>query len=197
MPFHEFAPFSWKNGTVIFFIRRAITHCSTHQNMHIELETVSKQFRNCGYPADFISSRINQTITKMLYPHTIPKSDTQDEQPDRYTVLHLPFCGDDAFKTANFMRRKIPAEHSRVSISTTASKIRDTLPKLNTCTIETRKPLIRNCVYKYTCSCGKVYIGETKRRLIVRINEHAKSGAIRDHINESIDCVFDPGVFFL
>ena len=81
------------------------------------------------------------------------------------------------------MRKQIPADHSRVSISTTATKIRDILPKLNTCSIETRKPLIRNCVYKYACPCGKVYIGETKRRLAVRIKEHEKSGAIRDHVN--------------
>ena len=33
------------------------------------------------------------------------------------------------------------------------------------------------------------------QRLAVRISEHAKSGAIIDHVNESVDCVFDPGVF--
>ena len=195
MPFHEFAPFSWKNGTLIFFIRRAITHCSTYHAMHTELDTVTKQFRNCGYPAHFVADKINQTMTKMLYPETNPESTNTQETPNRFTVLHLPWCGDDAFKTANFMRKQIPAEHSRVSISTTATKLRDILPKLDTCTIDARKPLIRNCVYKYTCACGKVYIGETKRRLAVRIAEHAKNGAIRDHVNESVDCVFDPGVF--
>ena len=127
MPFHEFAPFSWKNGTLIFFIRRAITHCSTYEAMHTELETVSKQFRNCGYPANFVSDKINQTMTKMLYPHIHTPNTNTDDAPNRFTVLHLPWCGDDAFKVASFMRKQIPAEHSRVSVSTTASKLRDIL----------------------------------------------------------------------
>ena len=29
-------------------------------------------------------------------------------------------------------------------------------------------------VHKYTCDCGQVYIGETKRRLTVRVAEHTK-----------------------
>jgi hypothetical protein len=39
-------------------------------------------------------------------------------------------------------------------------------------------------VYKYTCDCGKVYIGETLRRLSVRIDEHrtSKNSAIKEHI---------------
>ena len=198
MPFNDFGPLDWKMGTLIGFIRRAITHTShTHMALiHHELEFIESQFAYSGYPHKLIGEKINTTLTKMLYPHTLPDNNTQDETPNCYTVLHLPFCGDDAFKTANTMRKQIPADHSRVSISTTATKIRDILPKLNTCSIETRKPLIRNCVYKYACPCGKVYIGETKRRLAVRIKEHEKSGAIRDHVNEpSNNCIFDPGVF--
>ena len=39
-------------------------------------------------------------------------------------------------------------------------------------------------VYKYTCKCGKVYIGETERRLAIRVDEHekGKSSAVFDHI---------------
>jgi hypothetical protein len=51
IPFNEFAPMDWKNGTLIFFIRRAISHCSTFHAMHDELQLVTQQFRDCGYPA--------------------------------------------------------------------------------------------------------------------------------------------------
>ena len=133
-------------------------------------------------------------MSKMLYPEHSLQREQHEDKPDRFTVLHLPWCGDESFKTANYMRKQIPSEYSRVTISTTASKLRDVLPRLNTCSKTTRKSLIRNCVYKYTCPCAKVYIGETKRRLAVRISEHEKKGAIIDHVNES-ECVFDPANF--
>ena len=33
----------------------------------------------------------------------------------------------------------------------------------------------KNIVYKYACTCGEVYVGETKRRLAVRAKEHAQN----------------------
>jgi hypothetical protein len=36
------------------------------------------------------------------------------------------------------------------------------------------KPLLKNCIYKVTCSCGAVYIGQTRRALMRRIREHIR-----------------------
>ena len=59
--------------------------------------------------------------------------------------------------------------------SYTSTRLRDLLPRYSSCTPpESRTLLSSDVVYKYTCSCGQVYIGETKRRLAVRISEHSK-----------------------
>jgi hypothetical protein len=34
------------------------------------------------------------------------------------------------------------------------------------------EPLLKNCIYQIKCSCGAVYIGQTKRALLRRIKEH-------------------------
>ena len=66
----------------------------------------------------------------------------------------------------------------------TTSKLRDLLPRLDTCTSLGNKVLsASDIVYKYTCTCGQVYIGETKRRLSVRISEHSKpKSPMMEHI---------------
>ena len=47
----------------------------------------------------------------------------------------------------------------------------------------------RDLVYKYTCHCDQVYIGETKRRLAVRVKEHChdKKSSIYAHV---MNCYF-------
>ena len=40
-------------------------------------------------------------------------------------------------------------------------------------------------VYKYDCPCGKLYIGETKRRLVIRAEEHAgKTSPLMEHLGK-------------
>ena len=89
MPFTEFGPFNWKKGTLIFFIRRAITHTSDQLLMHEELETLASQFKLCGYPARLVHSTINKTVTKVLYPEKVksPKTTTNDP-PERWSATY-------------------------------------------------------------------------------------------------------------
>lgn len=57
-----------------------------------------------------------------------------------------------------------------------------------------RGPLDMRCnlVYKITCSCGKKYIGHTKRNVYLRMEEHSKTSgqnvtAVGRHISEHPD----------
>ena len=59
--------------------------------------------------------------------------------------------------------------------------------------------MVNNCIYKYTCTCKQVYIGETLRRLDIRVSEHARNteksrSPMMIHINEC-GSVFDRGKF--
>ena len=181
MPWDDFGPTDWKTGTLIGFIRRAYTHSSDHMVMHEELQRITRQFRNVGYPAWLIHDKINNTLGRLLHkanPDHYPNPDFRKdplELPPKWSVLFLPWSGVAAGKIVNKIRKSLPREKSRVSIAYTTTRLRDLLPRYSSCTPPENKILFSSdVVYKYTCSCGQVYIGETKRRLAVRINEHSK-----------------------
>ena len=88
-PWAEYGPRDWKIGTLIWFIRRAISHSSTFQLMHKELKFLSDQFREVGYPAAVVSSKIDLTMTRVLYPEHAPKRKDPSELPKKWCVLHL------------------------------------------------------------------------------------------------------------
>jgi hypothetical protein len=178
MPFTEFGPYNWKKGTLIFFVRRAITHSSDQRAMHEELELLADQFKLCGYPAKLVHSTINTTITKVLYPeHYTPpfkKTDQNgDEAPNRWTVLYMPWLGTEAGQILGQIQRATPRKFSKVSIAQSVTKMRHILPRLDTRTEPPSCLMARDCVYQYLCDCGEMYIGETLRRLAVRAAEHA------------------------
>ena len=192
MPWNEFGPTDWKTGTLIGAIRREITHTSlTHMHLvHEGIEFIRKQFSQVGYPKWLISQKINHTVTKVLYPHTLPQHKSNDtentEQKVRWLPLFIPWAGDKAHESIKSLRRTMPQDFAKVSIAYSTSKIRSLLPSFSTNdqSPENKILLANNLVYKYTCSCSQVYIGETQRRLSIRISEHQnrKESAIHDHI---------------
>ena len=178
MPFNEFGPYNWKKGTLIFFVRRAITHSSDQRVMHEELELLAGHFKHCGYPAKLVHSVINTTITQVLYPEHFtrqqPNKNCEDDStPNRWTILHMPWFGLEAGNLLSQIQRAAPRQHSKVSVAQSVTKIRHVLPRLDTSSEPPSCLMARNCVYKYECDCGEVYIGETLRRLAVRAKEHS------------------------
>ena len=109
----------------------------------------------------------------------------------------LPWSGVTAGKIVSKIRKSLPKEKSRVSIAYTTTRLRDLLPRYSSCTPPENKSLFSSdVVYKYTCSCGQVYIGETKRRLAVRINEHSKPKTpLMEHIKGCKGSDFSPTNF--
>ena len=133
----------------------------------------------------------NQTVPiSISYPNDpAPNSSKENEDlPTIWTVLHLSWSGQGPHRIIQDIRRKLPRTVSRISVATTATKLRDILPKLNTCVRRPSPLLARNLVYKYSCQCGQVYVGETLRRLSVRAKEHnAKNAPLFKH---TLECGF-------
>ena len=93
----------------------------------------------------------------------------------------------------------LPRELARVSVAYQTQKFRSLLPRFQPSQEDSqinRTVLHSDLVYKYTCSkCNKVYIGETKRRLSVRIEEHGKDNKpMQQHMREC-GAVFEPDKF--
>ena len=135
-----------------------------------------------GYPLWLIQDKVNRTLAKLLYktnPEHYPNPDAHregraEELPTKWSVLFLPWSGVPASAIVNKIRKSLPREHSRISIAFSTQKVRDLLPRYNTCKSSDKVLSSSDLVYKYTCDCGQVYIGETKRRLAVRVVEHTK-----------------------
>ena len=184
MPWAEHGPRDWKIGTLIWFIRRAISHSSTFQLMHKELQFLSNQFREVGYPAAVVSSKIDLTMTRVLYPEHAPKRKDPSELPNKWCVLHLEWAGDQAHKQILAMRYQLPKEHCRISVAYKVTKLASLLPRYTTAAPDPHRIMFaRDLVYKYTCHCNQVYIGETERRLAVRVKEHCgEDSNITQHV---------------
>ena len=204
MPWNDFGPTDWKTGTLIGFIKRAYTHSSDFKIMHEEISRIKSQFRKVGYPLWLIQDKINKTLAKILYkanPSHYPNPDAQrgdpTELPTKWSVLYLPWSGVPASAIVNKIRRMLPRDFSRISIAYTTSKLRDLLPRFSTCSPPENKALsASDVVYKYTCSCGQVYVGETKRRLAVRISEHSKpKSPMMEHIRSCHGAQFNSSYF--
>ena len=176
---------------MIGFIRRAITHTSpTHMHLvHKEIQFKTKQFAYSGYPKSIIHNKINHTMTKVLYPQHLPPANTKSEQEDlKWLPLFLPWSGDESHNIIKQLRRTIPNDFAKISIAYNTTKLRLLLLSFSSSDIphspdSPSRFQHNNLVYKYTCECGQVYIGETKRRLAIRIHEHQtqKTSAIFEH----------------
>ena len=111
----------------------------------------------------------------------------------------MPWAGVVAGKIIEQIRRLIPTDYPlRFSFAYETTKLRQTLPKY-VAKVDCEKKAdsedekldklyqlkCRNVVYKYTCECNSLYIGETKRRLFVRANEHkSEKSPLSEHLNE-------------
>lgn len=65
---------------------------------------------------------------------------------------------------------KVLHKHNIKTIFRPHSKISDLLPSVK----DKIAPLLSQGVYRIPCSCGSVYIGETKRPISVRVSEHER-----------------------
>lgn len=204
MPWSAFAPKSCKIGTLVYFIRRAYTNSSGHKQMHTELNFIEDQFSCAGYPNKIIKEKIRQTIAIMgNYNPAKPKYD--DDKSHRWIVLHLQWAGEAAEAVYKRIFKQVPATICRVTIAWSSVKLYALLPRFIATTPSTPEDaessslksiyLQSDLIYKYSCDCGCVYVGETMRRLEIRIKEHqTKKSSIQLHLNEC-GSVFDRGKF--
>ena len=84
------------------------------------------------------------------------------------------------------IRQAIPQDVCKISLAYKAQKLYCLFPKFSTSESTDTKYLANNLVYKYECSCKKVYIGETKRRWSIRISEHQKGGVSKSNEYDSV-----------
>ena len=137
-------------------------------------------FKN-NYPLSFINKNIQNRLKNMKFV-------IKDKKLRKYTYahfylqkdkVHIPFMGNDFFKFKNIFRKyniqTIPINNNKLNHIVRLGK--DRVNKMDQ----------TNAVYKFSCSqCFSSYVGESKRALKIRVNEHAncynKKSVVSQHI---------------
>ena len=165
--FNSYCPIQYKIGLVKTLAYRVRRLCS-ESVLDFEFTKVKNTLIENGYPARFID--------KHLKLDNADSTDKELKAEKKQVFLNLSYKGDNLSMSTSKRLRKLveftfPAARLMVIHH---SKNMLTQSKLG----KSSSTVISNCIYKFTCTCGSMYIGRTERGLSDRINEHVfkKSG---------------------
>jgi len=139
------------------FVTRAIRICST-EFLQSEIDFLISVFAENGHDADNLKSIATTMLTT---PTQVP--DTEDSETPSAPVLRLPWIPRIGPRIRKTMRK-----HGVKTVFTSAQSLSDML-------CNNKSELPRNShpgVYLLRCQCQAFYIGETKKRVHTRIEEH-------------------------
>ena len=199
-PWLSNGPISQKRSIVIGEYNRATKRSFSVTDKVRSIEKVKERFMRNGYPEEFLNTTLN-----LFYKQQ--KSKRQDgleehqqrEKKQKKTYMRIPF-------TSEIMKRKMMALIRRTGLQDqvrlgfdigTSLKRKFHPPKekplcssaCETCmsSSRTNQCMTKNVIYKITCQkCNKIYIGETKRMVGRRIQEHQSddNSAVKQHMAE-------------
>lgn len=156
-------------------IKRRKERCSTPEQAEKHLQDFTNTMKQNGYPANFIGQQTNRRKTRNRQTHN-----TQPTSQD-YMYFDFPYIDDTTDRQVKkiFRDLDLPVRLYRRS-HTLRNALNKTPPQdecnMKDCLLKNEQCLIKNCVYKLTCSkCHEVYIGSTFRTFHARFKEHMTS----------------------
>ena len=161
-------PIKIKLEYVSDLLERIYRTCNSYTTRHVEFRFFRKMLLRNGYPLKNLKNRIRGFLKKKQRIRTARVGDSKHVPS---TTLKLPFIGNYStrleMKLKSFFQRCL-TDKLDLNVDHTYCRIGDMF-KLR----EKQPKLFRTCVvYRLTCSCGSTYIGQTKRNLQTRLNEH-------------------------
>ena len=190
--FSAVVPASWKVGLVMCLLHQAKTICSSDFYFKSEVSKLSDMFCLNGYPKTFFDRAFKKFQDKQN-ADIIP---TVDENLEEIQTVNLtiPYIGEASNLFAKQMRSLFKTNFNVKLLPVfTSSKIGDYFSLKS----DTPFPYSTNVVYQFNClrDAGCSYIGQTKRHLLTRVNEHLsldKPGGpkseIKTHIYKCPSC---------
>ena len=161
--FESHHPTHVKRGTVRCLYDRARNITQRDKSLKEEENHLMKTFIGNGYPQAFVRSA---AVPRPRREPSIDSDDSDDEETSKKKppVAFLPYVAGVSERI-----RKVCQDFNIRTVFRSGPTLRSLL-------IRAKDPLPidkqSNVVYEVPCTCGKVYIGETKRRLGTRIKEH-------------------------
>ena len=189
MNFTAVVPRKWKFGLILCLLNTAKTVCSTERYFNDEVSKLRTMFLANNYPKSFF----DQALQKFLHKQNAPILDSSSTSTEKSGItFSTPFVGEASQKFSKEV----------VSLIKTTFEI-DVLPVFTSnkigqyFSLKSKTPfsLSSNVVYKFSClhdvDCS--YIGQTKRHLMTRVNEHvvlsgSSKSEIKTHIKKCPIC---------
>jgi len=179
-------PLQWKQGLMYCFLHRAWTICSSYAILHSEWDKLKSIFVRNGYPVSIFDKCLKAFLNRKFVKS---QRGEIDDEPERMFVLQIPYVG----KASLLFRRKMvklvdEIYGRRLRCIFTSCKVKNYF----SLKCKTNSFLAAHVVYQFCCQrdAEVSYIGETKRHLGIRVDEHLKGkfSAVGDHLRECETC---------
>ena len=189
MNFTALVPRKWKFGLILCLLNTAKTICSTENYFNDEVSKLRKMFSANNYPMAFFDQALEKFLKKQNSP--ILDSSTSSSEPSGIT-FSIPFVGEASHK---FSKQVVSLIKSTFELDVLPVFTSNKIGQYFSLKSSTPFALTSNVVYKFSClrdaDCS--YIGQTKRHLMTRVNEHvvlsgSSKSAIKKHIKTCPIC---------
>ena len=184
-------PTRYKDSTISAYIRRALTHCSTWKQVHLEIERSTQVLLNNG----FCEKDINR-LTKKILDSWLSKKQIEENKENINIFYKGTFSSaykEDERIITQLVRKNIkpsdPDKRVKLIIYYKTKKTSHLLLKNNP-SIERESLQKSHVIYRFTCNQGNcevlpsTYVGMTTTRLSQRLTFHLASGAPKKHLKD-------------
>ena len=176
----SFVPYRYKLNLIKCLLDKAFKICSNRPLMQKEFDFISTLLGKNGYPKRLIGT---QTRKFLRQKEKVVETTTRTKEQVKCVFFRLPYIGNVSnqiqkeirqfiYKTKRF---KYIMTHSTTTIGQ-KFQYKDQQSLLH----------ITGAVYQLSCTCGKSYIGQTKRNLKFRFNEHKPSNSYKSDISKHL-----------
>ena len=194
MNYHSNSPWQWKKSLIRCMLARAYRVSSSLASFNEEVSHITDDLMKNSYP----SHRINDVIKEFCIKSEIhedsfkrPRGDVSrnNNSKEDEAFFKVPFIGAPSLKLQRTIRNELEVHGLRVRATFSTTKVGSYFNLKSQCSTL----FTANVVYRFTCSCDKSisYVGETRRQLFRRIEEHCditQKSAVLDHLGGCDAC---------
>ena len=183
-------PLKYKINLLRNLLHRAYKICNSYSLIHEDFKIISTMLEKNRYPTGFLNKQIrfcfffNKMHERVKTPEVEEKPDTENKTRPIVSILKLPYIGDMSHQIekeiGQFLFKKLSQKSKFVMVheaTTIGQKFR----------YKDRQTLLHSSgvVYRLNFSSGQSYIGQTKRNLKIRINDHMRKKSTNNETDVS------------
>ena len=193
MNYECMAPTKWKKALIKCLLNRAYRVSSSFEYFSAEMVKIRNSLQRNGYPSTYINRIFHEFVeSKNINVHNFRHRDGGEDQREERSMtsyLTIPYVGRPSIQLQHHIRKEMEKQEIVISASYSTTKVGSYFGLKPKCPILFKA----NVVYKFTClrDEGTTYIGETRRQLFRRVNDHMgkdQNSAIFDHLYQCLEC---------